>query len=1248
VAVTPRARDEGAAPLAGSGAVLSADVQLMQDYRLGQPQAPSNQAAVALVPALAGSEFDVIAFSSVDLMLYLQHDPDSDTGWKATTFPAPRRPSTPGYCPMTPAAVRNADGSVSVYAQDGTTYGLVRADSRNGWAWSPVAVPGIDRSHRPIWLVAHPAMGALPAGVAVVFAATLSPSDRRVEVWLSAAQNALFASSSGTSGSVTYGCMAAVAVDDDFSTLVLSHPDRIEGMVFGSVPTPQQLTEISAESGLNYGAYVALLPGNQELYSADPTSGVCVRRAPSPSYFGQQPGTPVFSKQPAGRILGMAVAQDGAGNSHMILTTNDPSRAPNPYRLLHARRLAGSRVWTDPVVIAEGTSRGATLACDPDGNVVFAAPVYVSAQKRMSVCYGVCDAGSGEWTIEQIESETFGPQVIEQVFTYSATVFVHDAKHRPQVAVPITIKTVDASGSPPSYTPATAELSIQGQLVTLDGKTPWNGWSGADGRVSIVYQTTSLGAPSLLVSTDDMRPDEVFAVDLSYDTRSELGKVTSADYLKTRQSATSHKLSYTSGLLLATDAQKGAADTLAKTVAASMQIAKKPHVEHSARVHPASSPGVLSYIPSWDGRSPNRIDTTGLSGVYFLLDLSGDMPVYSELDAAGAAAVKERMLAQQDVLPFFGGWTDLFASVGQGIAELSLVLVNAAAHGAEATIQFVLDGVTYVLHAVLDLVDQLLDVIQEAFASAKVTFENVVGWIGWVFKWDDILRTHTALVYIVNVGLDEAKIGLGEIRGKARSAMDELRAELRTNVKSLVSRLDPHQTLAGMAATPPPPNVQLPRAGDPRNVFGRAFHEQAGSATISVPAHTSSAGEQIVSTVGALSEQANATPAMSRMTESIANGGNDSDGSGVLDQTAASFVTAAGEAADAALEAIEDGIDGLLGLLITGVDDVQALLNAEWGIPLISDLYAWLTESDAHPEGAKLTALDLTCLLLAVPVTLAYKLGHPTAPYPDEQSIVNLKAAYPPKSSAADEPPASAHADAPLVPASTASDLTTVALIGAYAGATLSILSAPLQARMDVCAAGENAVKEGAEPLKLPTWILDDPVGWWAGASLVVECAQWAFGGMSGVSTMTTWWRDWCAKTPQARANVLWLFLFLQVAADAYCFVQFKRAPLHPRLFRQVETYGPVALTVLGVLQLAVHISVWVQQSIEQGADQVWASNFSNVLGDIPAACKWLLLGRLGKSSRGASIVAIGVIDGVCGVASGVFGYVAAATGEVS
>ncbi|MDR6294617.1 hypothetical protein E9232_007172 [Inquilinus ginsengisoli] len=101
--------------------------------------------------------------------------------------------------------------------------------------------------------------------------------------------------------------------------------------------------------------------------------------------------------------------------------------------------------------------------------------------------------------------------------------------------------------------------------------------------------------------------------------------------------------------------------------------------------------------------------------------------------------------------------------------------------------------------------------------------------------------------------------------------------------------------------------------------------------------------------------------------------------SGFLDFVIASFLTVCQATIDIILQFIDAVIDSMLDLMAGAATCLNAYLERKIDIPVISALYKLISGGDT------LTMLDLICLIVAVPTTIAYEILHDAPPFTSAQ-----------------------------------------------------------------------------------------------------------------------------------------------------------------------------------------------------------------------------------------------------------------------
>lgn len=292
--------------------------------------------------------------------------------------------------------------------------------------------------------------------------------------------------------------------------------------------------------------------------------------------------------------------------------------------------------------------------------------------------------------------------------------------------------------------------------------------------------------------------------------------------------------------------------------------------------------------------------------------------------------------------------------------------------GAEGLYHFVATIANDVYDVVLDCVSAVVHAVEFVFNKIKVFFEDLIKWLGFIFNWGDILRTHKVLKNIFNQYL-----------GKCINSLNSYSTDLKDAFTSIYNNID---TWAGIPNNIPPDlsgntmddttrsSQPAPGQNSPQSHWG-LHHLKSNAANGSTTAQPDSgimgALEGLLQPfIDAVSQEEEIIEAaiQSLQTE-IINQIHDLNWT----QLAKALVAII---ADALLQTIENILLALIELFAALTKDVLDLLNATLDIPVISWLYKKISGDD-------LSLLDLYCLLSAIPATIIYKLVTEETPFPD-------------------------------------------------------------------------------------------------------------------------------------------------------------------------------------------------------------------------------------------------------------------------
>ncbi|KAJ8059437.1 hypothetical protein OCU04_011101 [Sclerotinia nivalis] len=252
--------------------------------------------------------------------------------------------------------------------------------------------------------------------------------------------------------------------------------------------------------------------------------------------------------------------------------------------------------------------------------------------------------------------------------------------------------------------------------------------------------------------------------------------------------------------------------------------------------------------------------------------------------------------------------------------------------------------------------------------------ELLLEFIEFLFEWKDIQATHKSLTHIMNNGLNLAINSVSKIQRKAGDLFDDLENEIR-NLKPVKDSTPLNHKESGKASD---------EGSDLRKnaSFNYMFHQvQYGGAADSSTIGDTITGDPAIDTF----IENVLKPTAKSVEDSIQTLGIDLKN---LWQSKDSNITVGDITGTIGVDLLVGLIDvlktiitGGLSFTTTALQSLSNVLNFEINIPVIS----WLYETYIS-GGTKLTILDALCIILAIPVTIGYKLLHNAAP-PDLASL---------------------------------------------------------------------------------------------------------------------------------------------------------------------------------------------------------------------------------------------------------------------
>lgn len=614
----------------------------------------------------------------------------------------------------------------------------------------------------------------------------------------------------------------------------------------------------------------------------------------------------------------------------------------------------------------------ATLTLNDAGNI----ELFLVGTSQATLFHLVREATTSNWAETTVEVPTNGR--LEEYKAYSTDLTAYDEQGSPLPNTPVQV-----------WASSETRIQVNGASFFIDAHMPANITTNAAGRLTVTQETSSLAASALQFGlTGYMPPGQSLGVKQFAGVQERLEKLDGTKMLDAETAEGKY--------VLGPDYRDPAtADALAKACNRCMTLAGSTPITLATKNLSARARKLgVGHFQHHDAANMNRI-VAPREGMHWQIDFSSGKPVFRDLDAEGAAILLAGKRAELDnvagIFDFIEDIGDFISGVAEDIVSIVDTVITTVGDAVKAAITFVMDGVTYLFETVVAFVEQAFDLVEAIFAKVKVFFETLFEWLGFLFQWKDILRTRTALAYTVDqyLGfLEGAAAGIQNfIDAGFASAQDEVDALF----DKLVGMVGATSSIGGYPdeKTPPEPVYE---SGAANNVVLNGALDNAGVAKVSMSYRLSGSATgsgdpwgTIAASIQALASTVSSSPAFAEAADYMTNLGGSLDN--IFSQLLSALLRVVQGVIKAVLSGVQTVIDSVLQICGSIVSGLRDLLQSEWDIPLVSDLYEWLT-------GGKLTLLDLFCLIMAVPATVIYKVVKGAAPFPDDTSVSAFEATF--------------------------------------------------------------------------------------------------------------------------------------------------------------------------------------------------------------------------------------------------------------
>jgi hypothetical protein len=1164
---------------------VSFSSQLMQNYRLAKPVSAGSQ-----IVAVANASDPTAVFSIANgHVFYIFSDPTSDTGWNITDL------QFPGTAVYLAATFIPTTGVFSVIAADANNnlYGTAGPSWPASWGKSTVNLPtGVNVGQLKYAATpSEPYALAFMQNAGTIFQTYLSGSDPPQFFWEPLIGNPNAPVSDWCPGFITaYGPVNG-NFPGVFAITNATNATQIGAGVVTNAGNPWTSSDLTQNAAGPYTKVAAAYnpQGSADLFAINGSdSGVYYLSGVSAS------ASNYTALKVSGDIVVSAIAAgyDDKGNSEVFALNTSNTLYHTRQTLLTTQHAAG---WSDFLPLNE-TLKFTQLAVSHNPNGYSDVFAVTTTDELFHIWQ---EPLSDEWHFDKIKTPQVGAAGIEEYNTYTVQLTVFDSNYviAPNAAVTIS-----------SDQPVTIE--INNQSVSIDTNSPWQGASNAAGQVTLTMKTGTLGVPPLSVWTTGMPSGDTIVVDASGPISAQLATIDDAG-----QALLKAQVNHPDGTQTDLLDKKYSSDSqllaqVAQAVQTTISLAvNQPSVgtANSPFLHARNDGRVARHVTAAAGFTP-QMPAGGIPDQHYEVDFSTDRPVVFRALTAEEA---EQLIADGQALPplfhFFGftvDWGDVFNAIKDGLAKVAKFVVTTITDGVKFSMHLVIDNIKYAWDTVLEygitFVQKAFDLVQEVFEKVKVTFDHLFGWLGYIFDWNDILRTRQVIHYTVEETFKLIEQSIDHFKTLVDNNVSHFETWISNNFSNAIANFGGTNTLLQYQTANNVPNPQAAALGS-TNVMFTGLLNNANSAQIAADGHL---GVQLTDDVTA------------KLNELMTQVGTYVSGlqSTTAFTNAVTYFEQIGASPDTAFQSLISGLMSLMeGLLLAAIEGLTALFNllceatkhivhyihealkAEWQIPFVSEFYQHLT------QGTQISALDVLSLALAIPATAFYKLVYVDPPFGAPADVTTFEQNF----TAANI--LNAWGIGPTTTASEAavSDTVTTGNPAATVDTWTQFFEVAYSAAM-FCYAPLEAVVDYQPPV--PGAPINPILG------LATFGCEMVLAGTS-VPPLTVQQAGFTPGTADAAENWMWVFEVADCLIDAGFLLVKKNYPA------AANDFGVCVDTAGGVLDLGIAIYRTTQGDIDAGEI---AQDF---LLTVPEIAKILRLSRVVTATKGVSIPVLAGID---------------------
>ncbi len=546
-----------------------------------------------------------------------------------------------------------------------------------------------------------------------------------------------------------------------------------------------------------------------------------------------------------------------------------------------------------------------------------------------------------------------------------------------------------------------APIRINGLYYTTSEFVAAEVKSNSAGVVVVQRFTNSLASPSMFIWTEFMPDSEGVVLEPNAQLQDKMHRTTGDNVLAA-------KGANGQPLLKGDLRTRENADAIASIMRESMSLGypAASTAESLRFIAPGRRRTGMRAVSIAGGVSPFRFDPSRMRESHWRVEFTDAGPRFSKLTREDAAALVTARTSATEATGFLGiDWGDIWNAIKNGVASIFGAIKDFIVHTIvdpisglidkiQVVFRFLIEGVEKIFDTVIEAFQQAFDIVEGIWNSIKVFFEDLYRWLAFLFNWGDIRRTADAVEHSFNTTLDFIVAAVRSVRDKVDQGLTAFEKEVKKWLDDFIAKLG-GESVQKYLDDNRQPNAAADE-GTGHNPLLDAFEENYKNANTGNTLNAAAAAlgdgplDTIVAELQKLADNFQFGSGKEAFDEGVllfSKIGEDPDN--VLNLLLAGVLKTLEAIALFTIAAARGLVLTILDLVADLVAAVKAMLDAEWEIPFVSQLYKLFT-------GSSLTfrPLRLFAYIVAIPATLVYKLITNSAPYPDDASVDAFRKNY--------------------------------------------------------------------------------------------------------------------------------------------------------------------------------------------------------------------------------------------------------------